>query len=184
MNKKSHVVAPGLDTQRLRLRAFRSEDFEAFNNFWNEPAVYRHITGKALSEEENWGRLMRLVGHWPLVGFGSWAVEERNSGEFIGQVGFGDYHREMATAMPEPEAGWALAGAWHGQGFAAEAMQAVVNWGDQHIDMPRTACIIDLENLPSQILAQKLGYILAAETTYKDKPVQLLHRQRVITQLP
>ena len=183
MSKKSHA-APALETPRLRLRAFSREDFRAFNNFWNEQEVYKYITGKPLSEEENWGRLMRLAGQWPLVGFGTWAIEEKNSGRFIGQAGFGYYRREMDVAMPEPESGWALVGASHGQGLATEAMQAAVNWSDQYIDAPRTACIVDLENLPSQKLAKKLGYILAAETTYKDKPVQLFHRQRVIKPLP
>ena len=172
------AVAPVIETARLRLRSYARADFERFCAMWNEPAVYRFITGKPLSTEEHWNRLLRYVGCWPLAGFGSWAVEMKDTGDFIGQVGFGDYQRDMPLAMTEPESGWAFFGAYHGNGYASEACRASLQWADQNLGAAQTACIIDPDNMASRILAEKLGYKLSAETTYISKPVMMFHRQR------
>ena len=181
MNKPLLAAAPVIETERLRLRPLDAPDLAAFCDLWNEPAVYHYITKKPLSVEEHWGRIMRLVGQWPLVGYGSWAVTEKASDKFIGQCGFMFLHREMDHPMPEPEIGWALSGRCHGKGLGFEATSAALTWFDQQFDIKQTACIIDPTNAPSQKLAAKLGYKLAAKTTYKEDPVWLFHRQRGIT---
>ena len=174
------VAAPVIETERLILRGLQASDFDAFHEMHTDPQVYHFLTGKPLSKEDAWARMLRLTGLWNLVGHGYWALENKPTSQL---AGFAQFHRELATAMPEPEAGWALASAWHGQGYATEAMQVITDWGDQLIDAPQTACMIEPENLTSQKLAQKLGYVLAVETNYKDNPVQLFHRQRVIKPL-
>lgn len=170
--------APVIETKRLTLRAFAPEDFPAFCDLWNDPAVYRHITGKPLSDEDNWSRLLKLAGHWQFVGFGSWAITDKTSGALIGQVGFNDYRRDMPIAMPEPEMGWALRGEAQGKGLASEACAAALAWLDHAFKPEVVACIIDPANAPSQVLAQKLGFAKLADTTYKAQPTLLFHRKR------
>jgi RimJ/RimL family protein N-acetyltransferase len=43
-----------------------------------------------------------------------------------------------------------------GQGFAGEAMAAILAWGDERFE--RTGCVISPENTPSIALARRLGY--------------------------
>jgi RimJ/RimL family protein N-acetyltransferase len=43
--------------------------------------------------------LLRYVGHWSLLGFGYWILEERATGEFVGEVGFSDYKRDVEPAL-------------------------------------------------------------------------------------
>ncbi len=64
---------------------------------WADPEVTRYIGGKPLTEEESWARLLRYVGHWSLLGFGYWVVEEKTTGNFIGEVGFADYKRDLPS---------------------------------------------------------------------------------------
>ncbi len=172
----SHAVAPVIETKRLKLRAFEAPDLPDFCELWNESIVARYITGKALSVEDHWGRLLKMPGHWQFVGFGTWAITERTTGAIIGQCGFLDYRREMPVPMKEPEMGWALSGRYHGKGLAYEATSAALAWFDQHFNHPITACIIDPTNVPSQKLAAKLGYRQVASTEYKGKPTLLFHR--------
>jgi RimJ/RimL family protein N-acetyltransferase len=176
-NKQPLAAAPVIETSRLRLRAFEATDLPAFCELWNDPAVYRNITGQPLSEEDHWGRLLKLVGHWHFVGFGSWAITDKMSGKLIGQCGFNDYRREITPPMPEPELGWVLQGNCHGKGFGFEATSASLAWFDQQIEVKQTACIVDPANTPSLKLATKLGYTLTAKSNYKGKLVSLLHRQ-------
>ena len=114
-------MTPVLETPRLRLRPHRVEDFEALANLWADPAVTRFI-GKPSTREESWARLLRYGGLWPLLGFGYWAVEDRETGAYLGDVGFADFHRALDPAPPAlPEIGWVLAPAAHGRGLATEA---------------------------------------------------------------
>jgi RimJ/RimL family protein N-acetyltransferase len=169
---------PVIETERLRLRGHRVEDFAACAAMWADPAVTRHISGRAFTAEESWAKLVRYVGHWALLGYGFWAIEERASGRFAGEAGFADFRRDIEPSLAgTPEIGWVLAPWAHGQGFATETVRAAVAWGDSHFGAGvRTACIIAPENLVSIRVAGKCGYRETARTTYKGEPTILFHR--------
>jgi RimJ/RimL family protein N-acetyltransferase len=82
----SLVEVPILETERLRLRGHRLDDFVQCAAMWADRNVTRHIGGKPLTEEESWTRLLRYVGHWALLGFGYWVAEEKASGNFVGEI--------------------------------------------------------------------------------------------------
>jgi RimJ/RimL family protein N-acetyltransferase len=170
-------AAPALETARLRLRQPRLDDFEAIHAMWLEPKVFGHILGRASTREETWSGLLRYNGHWNLLGYGYWAVEEKSSGKLIGQMGFADYHRDITPSLDgTPELGWALVTSSHGRGYATEGLTAVSAWGDRNFNGAKTACIISPANTASIRVAEKLGYREAASTTYKGKPTLLYFR--------
>jgi RimJ/RimL family protein N-acetyltransferase len=111
-----------------------------------------------------------------VLGFGYWAVRERASGRFVGDVGMADFKRVMEPPLDAPESGWALATWAHGRGFATEALRAVLAWGDAHLSSPRTVCIISPENVASIRVADKCGYREAHRTTYKGEPTVVFAR--------
>lgn len=170
-------TVPTLDTPRLHLRGHRLEDFAPSFAMWSDPHVARFIGGRPSTDDEVWARLLRYVGHWALLGFGYWVVEERTSGRFVGEVGFADFHRDLEPPLGDrPEAGWALATWAHGQGFATEAVQAALAWGDAHFGNRATVCLIAPSNTGSLRVAQKCGYRERLRTTYKGAPTLLLER--------
>jgi RimJ/RimL family protein N-acetyltransferase len=93
------IAVPTLDTPRLRLRAFRLEDFDAYAALWAEPAVIRFIGGAPLSREAAWTRFLRQIGLWHHLGFGSFALEDRTTEMFIGEAGFHDLRAFYAVAI-------------------------------------------------------------------------------------
>jgi RimJ/RimL family protein N-acetyltransferase len=144
------VQVPVIETERLKLRGHHLDDFGACAAMWADPIVTRHIGGRPFSEEESWTRLLRYVGHWALLGFGSWVVEEKSTGSFVGEIGFADYKRDMEPSLKgTPEIGWVFATQSHGKGYATEAVRAAVGWGDARFGAGPTACIIAPENLAS-----------------------------------
>jgi len=170
---------PILETDRLRLRPHRPEDFVYSAAMWADAKITEHIGGKPQNEEESWTRFLRYAGHWQVMGFGYWVVEEKASGNFLGEVGFADYKRDIQPSLKGvPEIGWALAAHAHGQGFATEAVRAAVAWGDEHFPTKRTACIIAPENAASLRVAEKCGYREFQRTTYKGKPALMFERQQ------
>lgn len=172
------VTAPDIETARLRLRAHRLDDLDDAIAMWSDPAVTRFIGGKPSTAQQTWSRLLGYAGHWALLGFGYWAIEETTTGEFAGELGFADFKRDIAPSMRDvPELGWALATRVHGQGYATEAVQAVVAWGDAHFGAARTVCMIDPDNVASIRVAQKCGYQEFARTSFNDRATLFFERE-------
>lgn len=169
---------PVLETERLRLRRHEARDLAAVTAMWSHPDVVRYIGGKPFDEAACWTKILRYVGHWSLLGFGYWVVEERVTGEIAGEIGFADFHRDMRPSIHGiPEAGWVLAPHAHGRGFATEALRAAHAWADARFTGP-TVCIIDPANHVSIRVAGKLGYVEVARTTYGGEPVILFERPK------
>jgi RimJ/RimL family protein N-acetyltransferase len=172
------LPVPILETPRLRLRAHTLADFENSAAMWADPQVARYIGGKPSTREESWARFLRYSGLWALLGYGYWLVEEKATGRFVGDVGFGDFKRAVEPKLEGmPESGWALAASSHGKGYATEAAGAILAWADQKFPGAPTVCLIDAENAPSIRVAEKLGYHEFARTLYKDRPVILFRRE-------
>lgn len=170
---------PVIETERLRLRVQRAGDLAASEAMWGSPEVVRYISGKPSSRFESWARLLRNVGHWTLLGYGYWRVEERATGSFVGEVGLANFERGLEPSLDGiPEIGWALAPDAQGRGFATEAVGAAVAWADANLPYPRTACLIAPENVASLRIARKNGYRDWTETRFRGEPVLLLDRVR------
>jgi len=170
-------AVPVLETARLTLRGHRPDDFAACAAMWADPIVTRHIGGKPFTAEESWARLLRNVGHWALLGFGYWVVEEKATGGFAGEVGFADHKRNLEPSLDDtPEIGWAFAVHAHGRGYATEAVRAAIAWGDAHFGPSQTACIIHPENVASIRVAEKIGYRELRRTMYKGQPTTVFLR--------
>lgn len=169
--------APVLTTERLTLRAHTRADFEESAAMWADAGVTRHIGGKPFTREESWARLLRYAGLWALLGYGYWVVRETAGGRFVGEVGFGNFHRELDPPFGDvPEAGWALAPDAHGLGYASEALRAVLDWADGGPESARTVCMIDPANAASIRVAAKAGYAEYAQTSFKGLPTILFER--------
>lgn len=167
---------PTLSTDRLILRASRQDDFAGMCALWADPEVVRHISGTPSTPDVTWARLLHRAGHWQMLGWGGWAVELRATGEFIGEVGFGDYQRDITPALGlRPEAGWLLLPQHHGQGLATEAVLAALAWADAHFDQP-TVCLIDPPNHASVRLAKRVGYGDTVETEFRGEPCLIMER--------
>lgn len=155
-------------SQRLTLRLPELPDLGDMIAMWSDAQVVRHIGGRPFTAEETWQRLLRYRGHWALQGFGYWAIRERSTGSFVGEIGFADWKRD---GLPEldglPECGWALAPAKQGIGYAAEALDAALAWLDGTLGPTPSACIIMPENVRSIRLAEAHGYSYDHAATYK-----------------
>jgi RimJ/RimL family protein N-acetyltransferase len=167
-----------IETARLVMRLPRIGDFDASAAMWADPEVVRHISGVPASREQSWSRILRYSGHWTLLNYGYWLVEERDTGQFVGEVGFADYHREIQPSLDGiPELGWALARHAHGKGYATEAVRASLRWAAMHFaSSTQIASLIAPENLASVRVAEKCGFRLWQEGRYHNEPVLLYIR--------
>jgi RimJ/RimL family protein N-acetyltransferase len=168
---------PVIETDRLRLRAHRREDYDAACAMWADPIVTRFIGGKPSTPQQTWSRLLTYLGHWVAMGYGYWAIEEKSTGKFIGEIGFADFKRDIAPSMRNvPELGFALVPEAHGKGYATEAVRAVLDWGDARLPSKRTVCLVNVDNGASLRILEKNGYSIFERTTMNDSPVAFLER--------
>jgi RimJ/RimL family protein N-acetyltransferase len=154
-------MIPVVETDRLLLRAHTREDFPAFAAQRADPAVMKYLgKGDLLSEEDSWLRFQSIAGHWALLGWGTWAVEEKASGGYVGSIGFADKKRPPEhAASGAPEMGWSLCAIAHGKGYASEGVRAAIDWGRSHFGSgARIVCVISDDSAASLRVAQKNGF--------------------------
>jgi RimJ/RimL family protein N-acetyltransferase len=162
---------PNIESERLRLRGHAIEDFKKTYALWSDAAVVPFLGGRPFGQEDCWTRFLRYIGHWAALGFGYWVVEEKATGSFVGEVGFGDFKRDMTPSLGAmPELGWVLAAAHHGKGYATEAALAAVTWGRAHFTTPEMACIIHPDHHASIRVAEKCGFREEARGVFREKP--------------
>jgi RimJ/RimL family protein N-acetyltransferase len=154
------MTQPTLETARLILRPFRVEDFAAVAAYWGDPDVSRWTRGGTpIDRTRAWQLLLQHPGHWALMGYGFWAVEEKSSGTMIGEVGFIDLKRDYDPAVNDvPEIGWVLSPRAQGKGYATEAAQACLSWGREHFGPIRVIAAVSAGNGASIRVAEKCGF--------------------------
>lgn len=168
-----------INTERLILRKHTLQDLDALFQLAGDPAVLRFLHSAPPTREEAWNRLLRYAGHWSLMGFGMFAVIERATNQFIGEVGLADFQRGLGDDFDgAPEAAWVFKGSSHGKGLALEAMTAALDWFDAQALSSRSVCIIDPLNTGSIRLAEKLGFSYYGQGQYKGSDVNKYERVR------
>jgi RimJ/RimL family protein N-acetyltransferase len=169
---------PVIETARLRLRGHGVDDAAQVAALWSDEGVTRYIGGRPQTAEESWSRLLRYAGHWRLLGFGYWVVEEKTTGGFVGEAGLSEYRREIVPALGSvAEAGWVLAGSKQGLGYATEAVMAVLGWGREHFGAAPVACMIHPDNRASIRVAEKCGFRRREIGIYKGKAAVIFERE-------
>ncbi|HKV08549.1 MAG TPA: GNAT family N-acetyltransferase, partial [Thermoanaerobaculia bacterium] len=79
---------PILETERLRLRPPRESDLDDYAALYADREVLRYLGGgpEPWDQGRCWRHMAFLLGHWRLSGCGPWAVEQRETGAFLGVI--------------------------------------------------------------------------------------------------
>lgn len=171
-----HRAAPTIETARLRLRAHTLGDFAPILAMVSNGETMRYISG-AQPREEAWRRMLAGPGCWALLGYGYWVVERLSDGAVIGQAGLADFKRDMDPSIEGlPELGYVFAAHAHGQGYAGEAVTAILAWAEAQLAPTEIVAIISADNAPSIRLAERSGFSHREEADYKGAPILLFRR--------
>jgi RimJ/RimL family protein N-acetyltransferase len=158
---------PTVETERLVLRAFRNDDFEAFAAMSADTEVMRYIgSGETLDRNAAWRNIAGFNGHWSLRGFGMWAMERKTDGVFLGRVGL--HHPPYWPAL---EAGWTLARSAWGHGYAREGARGAIDFAQRMLPPQRLVSFIQPGNQRSVKVALALGARLEGQSDLLGTPV-------------
>ena len=143
-----------IETERLLLRDWRTQDAAPFAALNADPTVTRFLGGPK-SRAESDALIARLRAHWDEHGFGLYAAEVRESGAFIGFVGLA-IPSFLPEVLPAVEVGWRLARAHWGNGYATEGARAALAHGFGTLGLREIIALIDPANTASVRVAERL----------------------------
>lgn len=172
------MIAPVIETPRLRLREQRLSDKAAHVAMWADARVTQFIGGEPRDEALSWSRFLGAAGLWPVMGYGYWVFADRATDRLIGMGGLSYFARGVPLLEGVPEAGWALAADHWGMGLATEAMTAVLAWADARLAVAEVRCVINPGHGASETVAAKLGFRLIGCHTLKPDIVNIYGRAR------
>ncbi len=144
---------PVIETPRLLMRRWTFADRDAFRRMTQDPDVMRFIHENVpLSDREADSALVSTIERYEQLGFGDWAIIERDSGAIIGESGLG-----MLEGTDEIEIGWMLLPSHWRKGLAFEAADAVKEYAERTLRLGRLIALTQPDNVRSIVLAERLG---------------------------
>ncbi|EPJ85240.1 acetyltransferase, GNAT family protein [Pseudomonas sp. CFII64] len=146
-----------LESARLLMRQWRDDDLPAFAALCADPQVMRYFPAP-LTRLESAALIGRVRGHFAELGFGMWALERKDSGEFIGFTGLCVVGFD-AHFTPAVEIGWRLAREHWGFGYASEAAWTALGCGFERLGLEQIVSFTAVSNLPSQKVMQAIGML-------------------------
>jgi ribosomal-protein-alanine N-acetyltransferase len=152
---ESHSVHDAIDTDRLRLRPFISDDVKFAFDWFGDPLVMRFTpSGPDRSMEQTAARIANYKRHQAKHGFSKWIIIERDLGRPIGDAGL-----LLLAEYGWIDFGYRLAQPFWGKGLATEAASAWVQKAFGELKLDRLAAIVHPENYASIRVLQKLGFL-------------------------
>jgi RimJ/RimL family protein N-acetyltransferase len=142
-----------LETERLILREIDPErDFDGWAKTMADERTVRFMDGNVQDRAQAWRNMATVIGHWKIRGYGSFSVESKETGEWIGRVG--PWYPE---GWPEREIGWTISPEHWGHGYATEAARASLDYVFEILGWPRVIHIILTGNEASIGVAKNIG---------------------------
>ncbi|KWH07848.1 GCN5 family acetyltransferase [Burkholderia territorii] len=153
------TVEPALkiETERLTLRRWRSDDAGALAAMHADPDVTAWLARGPMSVDEAEATIARFEAHFDANDFGVWAIERRADGALIGLCGLSRELHDEHPMAPCVEIVWRLARSSWGHGYTSEAATAVLADGFGRIGLGEIFAWTAAANQRSRQVAQRLG---------------------------
>jgi len=136
------------------------EDLDAVAGLLGDPRVMAYYARpKDRAEALAWIDWNQRLYHER--GFGLWIVEERESGQFVGDCGLTP---QVVEGVQEIEVGYHVVTALQRRGYASEAASACRDYARDTLGLDRLIAVIHRDNRPSQRVAEKIGLHVERET--------------------
>jgi [ribosomal protein S5]-alanine N-acetyltransferase len=142
-----------LETPRLILRPWTTEDLLAFEQISNDPDVADFTSSFVYPQPENWAkeRLERMALRFGESHY-AFAVTWRGTGEIVAEVSIG-----LEPKCARGELGYMCARDWRGRGIVPEAVKALNAWAFTNLELNRIQACHFPRNPASGRVLEKAG---------------------------
>lgn len=175
-NEPQRPTPSPLHTDRLLLRHWREDDAAALAALNSDPEVMEYFP-TPLSREQSDAMLDRLRAHLENYGFGFWALERRDTGQFIGFAGLA-HVGFSAPFTPAVEIGWRLVRSVWGNGYATEAAVRAVEYGFQELALSQLVSFTVPSNIRSRRVMERLAFTWSPTDSFDHPALPIGHPLR------
>ncbi len=160
-----------IETQRLVLREFCSDDGKFIQELLNTPGWLKYIGTRAIDTTEDAVNYIenRIQKSYTESGFGFYIIELKSNCAKVGMCGL--VKRE---SLDDIDIGFALLPQFEGNGYAFEASEGVMKFAKDNLNLKRIAAITVPYNTPSIKLLEKLGMKFEKEINLPGNPETLM----------
>ena len=142
-----------LETERLILREYTTEDFDSLYEILSDKENMSHYP-KPYDENGTRRWLNWSFDNYSKYGFGLWAVELKETGQFIGDCGI---TMQNIDGIQLPEIGYHIHKRYWRRGFGKEAASAVRDWCFNNTEFDAVYSYMTASNVPSYSTAVSVG---------------------------
>jgi RimJ/RimL family protein N-acetyltransferase len=150
-----HMPAIEFETHRLRLRQWRRADYAPLADLNADPKVMEFFPAPQ-DRKASEAAAEQMHAEIAERGWGLWAVDRRDTSEFIGFVGL-HVPAGPLPFLPCVEVGWRLAAAHWGKGFASEAAAAALQVGFEQAQISEIVSFAAVLNKKSRAVMTRIG---------------------------
>jgi len=146
---------PIIEAERLRLRCIEESDVEQLYEIFSDPKVMRYWSTPPLQTREDAVTLLREIQDGNTRGtMLKWGVALKPSDKVIGTVTLFNLDRTQGRS----EIGYAQAHAYWGRGYIHEALQALLSYAFNDMNLRRLEADVDPRNAGSIKTLERLGF--------------------------
>lgn len=144
-----------IQTGRLVMRRWRDADRQPFAELNGDPGTLVFFPA-TLTRAESDAFVDRMEAGFEERGYGLWALEVKQTGDFIGFTGLSPMPPDV-PGRGGTEIAWRLAKhAWH-HGYATEAARAALRVAFDGVGLPAVWSMTAVLNTPSQAVMRRIG---------------------------
>jgi ribosomal-protein-alanine N-acetyltransferase len=145
---------PSLSTERLVLRRMSMDDAADMFENSSDPEMTRYVGWDAhRTIEDSRAFLATVIEQYHNGHVANWGIEQRENGRLIGTCGFIYWNITHARA----EIGYALGRKYWNMGYMTEAVDEVLRFGFQRMELNRIEARCEVENIASARVMEKCG---------------------------
>lgn len=133
----------------------------------NDSLCYTEAMSENYEEEKE--KFLAYIGcAYNYFGYGLWTILERKTGVIVGRCGLNPVTDELSP-QGRIELGYLIGKEYRRRGYAWEACSKILEYGFEILDCTVLYALIHKDNVPSQALAQKLGFQkeISGKTAYE-----------------
>ncbi len=145
-----------LRTKRLWLRQWRESDCVPFAAMNADPVVMEHFPS-TLTSDQSGEFVDRMTAHLDEHGWGLWATEVVDTGEFIGFIGLWAAGFDPFKSEELVEVGWRLTRSAWGNGYATEGARAALAHAFDVLGLTELVSFTSATNIRSQAVMERIG---------------------------
>jgi ribosomal-protein-alanine N-acetyltransferase len=150
---------PVIESDRLILKRITKDDVNEVFELRSNPETMKYIPRPLVKTTEDAIEHIAMIEEKIILNEGiNWGITFKNSSKLLGIIGFYRMQPENYRA----EIGYILLPEFHGKGIITEAVKRLITYGFDDLKLHSIEAIIDPENLASENVLQKCGFIKEA----------------------